>query len=186
MKILLLSILLSLTTFKSEVVFVGDSYSAGVNTSYNYLLAKEKLNWRVTHIVKIGSSTSWMLKELDRKLYYQKYDVVFIYGGINDLYNGGSVTKTIKNIQAMVDMVTKQGGTAYVIVGFGGEFYDKCCNIGFRNRYIDYQTRLKSEIANTIIIPSLNVSSDLTARDKLHPLPEAQKKLKNHILNYVK
>jgi len=71
---------------KINVMFVGDSLSAAPGFTWNYLLAKDHPDWNVTHVVKGGMKTDWMLKNMLPKLKEKKYDKVFIYGGTNDAF----------------------------------------------------------------------------------------------------
>jgi lysophospholipase L1-like esterase len=70
---------------KINVMFVGDSHSAGDGWTWNYLIAKDHPEWDVTQVAKGGMRTDWMLENLTTKLSEKKYDLVFIYGGANDV-----------------------------------------------------------------------------------------------------
>jgi lysophospholipase L1-like esterase len=106
---------------KLNVMFVGDSHSAGPGWTWNYLIAKDHPEWNVTHVTKGGKRTDWMLQNLKTNLSKKKYDLVFIYGGANDVMSPIPISTPIKNIQSMVDLVNSQGGKAVVLTGFDSE-----------------------------------------------------------------
>ena len=89
---------------KENVMFVGDSLSAGKGATWNYLLEKDHPKWNVTHVVKGGMKTDWMLNNMLPKLKEKKYDKVFIYGGTNNAFwVGTSLSNAVSDIQKMVD-----------------------------------------------------------------------------------
>ena len=53
---------------KINVMFVGDSHSAGEGWTWNYLIAKDHPEWDVTQVTKGGKRTDWMLQNLQTKL----------------------------------------------------------------------------------------------------------------------
>ena len=59
---------------KENVMFVGDSLSAGKGATWNYLLEKSHPEWNVTHVVEGGKRTDWMLNNMLPKLKEKKYD----------------------------------------------------------------------------------------------------------------
>ena len=79
---LLLVLLISL-----KILIIGDSlslYPGGYQT---------KISDNVTNISKVGRSTSVMLKTLiANKTQIHKHKHVIIYGGINDIYGGASLS----------------------------------------------------------------------------------------------
>ena len=52
---------------KINVMFVGDSHSAGPEWTWNYLIAKDHPEWDVTQLAVEGMSTKWMLQNLTTK-----------------------------------------------------------------------------------------------------------------------
>ena len=53
---------------KINVMFVGDSHSAGNGWTWNYLIAKDNPEWDVTQLAVGGKTTKWMLENLTTKL----------------------------------------------------------------------------------------------------------------------
>ena len=57
---------------KENVMFVGDSHSAGKGWTWNYLLTKDHPEWNVTHVVQGGKRTDWMLQNMTSELQKKK------------------------------------------------------------------------------------------------------------------
>ena len=172
---------------KINFMFVGDSHSAGPGWTWNYLIAKDHPEWDVTQLAVGGKRTDWMLQNLQTKLKEKKYDLVFIYGGANDVMSPQPITTPISNIQKMVDLVNGQGGKAIVLVGFDSEsifnpekvattkYCDRECMIGFKPKRVKYQADLPNSITGAIIIPKL-VGDISWSNDGVH-VGSAQHKL---------
>jgi lysophospholipase L1-like esterase len=177
---------------KLNVMFVGDSHSAGPGWTWNYLIAKDHPEWNSTHITKGGKRTDWMLENLKSDLSKKKYDLVFIYGGANDVMSPLPITTPIKNIQKMVDLVNKQGGKAIVLTGFDSEsifnpnkvattkYCDRECMIGFKPKRVKYQQELPSTITGAKVIPKL-VGKYSWSNDGVHVGSAQHKLMKDHI-----
>lgn len=91
-----------------SILFLGDS-----NTFYDFSYAhsfKSKFpNTRVKIIAKIGAQTSWMLNELKKELSVNKYDVISVLGGSNDIYASNSNASALKNLDAIYDLAKSKG-----------------------------------------------------------------------------
>lgn len=182
---------------KINVMFVGDSLSAGPGYTWNYLLAKEHPDWNVTHVVKGGMKTDWMLKNMLPKLKEKKYDKVFIYGGTNDAFwINTSLSTAVSNVQKMVDAVKNQGGTPYVFLGYDAKsvmtdkalkptiYCDKSCMKKGRDRTAKLQEDLKSQITGAVIIPTIEGNEKWTG-DGTHPGPAQHQLMKSHVNKYI-
>jgi len=177
---------------KINVMFVGDSHSAGNGWTWNYLIAKDHPEWDVTQLAVGGKTTKWMLQNLTTKLNEKKYDLVFIYGGANDVMSPQPISTPISNIQKMVDLVNGQGGKAIVLTGFDSEtifnpekvsttkYCDRECMIGFKPKRVKYQADLASSITGAVIIPKL--VGDLNwSSDGVHVGSAKHKLMKDHV-----
>ena len=190
---------------KQNVMFVGDSLSAGKGTTWNYLLEKDYPEWNVTHVVKGGMKTDWMLNNMLPKLKEKKYDKVFIYGGTNNAFwVGTSLSNAVSDIQKMVDAVVKQGGQAYVFLGYdadsvmtddvlkptkkkdGSFLCDMDCMKKGRDRMVKLQNDLSSQIQGATIIPTVEGNSNWAAGDGIHPGSGPHKIMKDHVKKYIK
>jgi peptidoglycan hydrolase-like protein with peptidoglycan-binding domain len=182
---------------KENVMFVGDSHSAGKGWTWNYLLTKDHPEWNVTHVVQGGKRTDWMLQNMTSELQKKKYDLVFIYGGTNDVMSPIKNEVPISNIQKMVDEVNKQGGKAIVVLGFDQEglfdatkvkptiYCDKKCFAEYKPKRVDYQKRLGESIRNAIIVPKLDADTSWTT-DGIHAIASKHSTLKKHVGDYIK
>ena len=177
---------------KINVMFVGDSHSAGNGWTWNYLIAKDHPEWDVTQLAVGGKTTKWMLENLTTKLNEKKYDLVFIYGGANDVMSPQPISTPIGNIQKMVDLVNGQGGKAIVLTGFDSEtifnpekvsttkYCDRECMIGFKPKRVKYQADLPNSITGAIIIPKL-VGDISWSTDGVHVGSAKHKLMKDHV-----
>ena len=177
---------------KINVMFVGDSHSAGNGWTWNYLIAKDHPEWDVTQLAVGGKTTKWMLENLTTKLNEKKYDLVFIYGGANDVMSPQPISTPIGNIQKMVDLVNGQGGKAIVLTGFDSEtifnpekvsttkYCDRECMIGFKPKRVKYQADLPNSITGAIIIPKL-VGDISWSTDGVHVGSAQHKLMKDHV-----
>jgi lysophospholipase L1-like esterase len=185
MKTLLLCSLLLFATPKEFILFVGDSYSVGTTVSYNYTISKKHENWKSKHVVKSGVTTSWMLRELEVDLTYNTYNRIFIFGGVNDLYGGGNVDKTVDNVINMVKLAKEQKAKVYVILGFSPRFYKRCLDPYFPKRYGEYQKKLQLRVKDAIIIPIFDIGDQYAARDGVHPTAKGYKLFEKHVEFYL-
>ena len=177
---------------KINVMFVGDSHSAGPEWTWNYLIAKDHPEWDVTQLAVGGKRTDWMLQNLQTKLNEKKYDLVFIYGGANDVMSPQPISTPISNIQKMVDLVNGQGGKAIVLIGFDSEsifnpekvtttkYCDRECMINFKPKRVEYQAKLPNSINGAIIIPKL-VGDISWSSDGVHVGSAKHKLMKDHV-----
>jgi hypothetical protein len=191
-------------SLKENVMFIGDSLSSGAGSTWNYLLAKDHPEWNVTHVVKGGKKTDWMLTNMLPKLKEKKYDKVFIYGGTNDAFwVGTDLGNAVTNIQKMVDAVNEQGGQAYVFLGYDAESVMKdevlkptkkengqiLCDINCmkkgRDRMVQLQKDLSSQIKNAVIIPTVKGDPSWVAGDGIHTGPTQHITMKDHASKYI-
>lgn len=181
---------------KINVLFVGDSHSAGEGWTWNYQLAKEHPNWNTTNITKVGVKTDWMLSNLKNELSKNKFNLVFILGGTNDMMSSKPIDEAISNIQKMVDLTNQQGGKAIVVSGFDSatimdpqklkptSYCSKSCQERFLERCIEFQKDLKTSISNAEVVPPLEGDHSWT-NDGIHANTSKHTLLKNLVNQYV-
>ena len=181
---------------KINVMFVGDSHSDGQGYTWNYDLEKQHPEWNVTHIVKGGKTTEWMLENMLPELTKKHYDLVFILGGTNDVMSPLPIETPINNIQKMVNAVNTQGGKAIVVIGFDSEsimdvnklrttkYCDKECLKKFKPKRVEFQRKLESSIQNATIVPPL-VGDYTWANDGIHVGGSKHKLLSSTVENYI-
>jgi lysophospholipase L1-like esterase len=188
-----------------KILFVGDSISAikdsngnNITSTYPNYVKNElsKRNISVDVLAKGGQPTSWMLQNLPTML-QNKYDRVYIYGGVNDAWNSSIKPNVpIENIQKMVNMITQSGADAFVIVGYepyGFMDYTKMPvtryqnskedNIPLIKEYADFQVQLPKLVKNATFIPKINLGNKTS--DGIHPNQEGQKMIASTIIKTI-
>jgi lysophospholipase L1-like esterase len=173
-----------------SVLFIGDSITEG---PYNYpaQIAKLKPNIKVDTLAISGKQTTWMLQNLPDKLAQTKYNKVYIYGGVNDMFSGISISKAVSNVQKMVDLINGAGSKAYVIVGYANSnmdytkmattvyVKDKTEYIPMISKYKEYQAQIQSTITGAKFVGIFDIG---TLSDGFHPSASQAKKIANIIL----
>lgn len=175
-----------------KVLFVGDSMTTITNKegveddsfeTYPNKLKKplKERGIEVDVLAIAGKTTSWMKENLEEKLKNNKYDDIFIFGGVNDTFRNIPLEERISNIQSMVDLANKNGAKVYVIVGYntGQVWVEYMLNpyqwglkskseiLDVKKKYIEYQKELKNKIKNTDFI-EFKMDKDSTY-DGVHP-----------------
>ena len=185
-----------------SVLFVGDSITAieyngePVTWTYPNIIKKElaSKNVKVDVVAKGGKRTDWILTNLTEKLKTNKYDRVYIYGGVNDMFSSTTKESALQNVQKMVDLIKSNGGEPYVIIGYDAEtFMDenklkptsyvptKAGMVKLKNRYIDYQNSIADTIKGATIVDKFDIPSSMTS-DGVHPTPSGQKIIAKKLL----
>ena len=103
---------------KKNVLFIGDSFSSTPGITWNYRLAARHPEWDVTHIAGMGRKTDWMLENLKSELKNKKYDLVFIWGGINDIFSEQDINKPLNNLSAMAIITIGMNATPIIFSGY--------------------------------------------------------------------
>jgi hypothetical protein len=185
-----------------SMLFVGDSITAidykgqPVKTNYPYLLMQDlgKKGIKIDVLAEAGKTTGWQLANLIEKLKTNKYDRIYIYGGINDMFSGVSKTKALSNIQQMVDLSKKNGADPYVIIGYDAQIFmdenklkttkdvpTKAGMVALKNKYIDFQNSIPTTITGAKIVKKFDIPSSMTV-DGIHPTPSGQKIIADSLL----
>lgn len=186
----------------NSILFVGDSITVidyngqPVKTNYPYLIKQElePKGKKIDVLAVAGKTTGWQLENLIEKLKTNKYDRIYIYGGVNDMFSGVSKAKALSNVQQMVDLSKKNGADPYVIIGYDAQsFMDenklkttknvptKAGMLALKNKYVDYQNSIPSTITGATIVDKFNIPTSMTV-DAIHPTPSGQKIIANKLL----
>jgi lysophospholipase L1-like esterase len=192
--LLLILILLSAILFapqpKLNVLVIGDSLSSYTG-GWQDIISK-KLNYNLTNVSKSGAKTDWMLSKLKYQLKYNsKYNIVYIYGGINDVFSNIDQAKTIGNICEMVELCTRYDIKPYIIIGYNPHtVMESALHTEISNhRKISYsklQHRIQSEIKREYIIRMDKHILRTDVSDGIHLNIKGHYKLANWILNHIK
>jgi peptidoglycan hydrolase-like protein with peptidoglycan-binding domain len=147
-----------------------------------------------------------MLDELRSKLNQgKKYDLVFIYGGTNDMFSLVTKNEAISNIRKMVNLVASQGGKTIVFAGYDAEkvmsekshsnggnlrktrYCSEECMLKSRKRMIEFQDALPSEISgdNVIVIPKMPGGNPSWAGDGTHVGPSTHIEMANYVNDVI-
>lgn len=92
-----------LATCNSSILFIGDSLTAYAQ-SYADQLRQICPNLTYKKIAKVGEKTDWMHQQMINELKSNKWDVVVIWGGVNDIYARNSVTEAKGHLSSMYSL----------------------------------------------------------------------------------
>jgi lysophospholipase L1-like esterase len=181
------------------ILFVGDSITAiktptGEDVRWTYpVQVKKLLPNAVVDVLAIGAKqTSWMLESLPNQLATTKYNRVYIYGGINDIFSQIPMRMVLNNVQKMVDLVVATGAKAYVIIGYNTQNMDytkmpmtryinsKTDYIPMIQKYKEYQEAIPTTIQNAKFIGIFDIG---TLGDGFHPTGAQPRQIANIIVN---
>jgi len=112
----------------SKFLFVGDS-NTKASFSYADQLKKAFPEAQITKIAENGKNTSWMFNELKKELYKnEKYDVIAILGGSNDISGGRPLNETKVNLDAMYSIANRMADLVVAIAPPNKDFYQPYTN----------------------------------------------------------
>lgn len=99
---------------KKRYLFIGDSLTV-YNPSYADQLKSVCKDINYKKIAVGGKRTDWMLNELTNELQKEKYDVITIWGGVNDVYSLVPIEKIKSNLNAMYKMAKRKGAKVVAV-----------------------------------------------------------------------
>lgn len=105
-----------------SILFIGDSNTVA-NFSYADQLKRDFPNLNIKKIAQNGANTSWMKTQLENELKNNKYDIVAILGGSNDVYGGQKLEFSKSNLSEMYDMAKDKGSKVMAITPPNKNFY---------------------------------------------------------------
>lgn len=105
-----------------SILFIGDSNTAA-NFSYADQLKKDFPNLTIKKIAKVGEKTDWMKSELEKELKNNKYDVVAILGGSNDIYAGRKLDLTKADLDYMYNLIHNKGAKVLGVTPPNKDYY---------------------------------------------------------------
>lgn len=108
----------------SSFLFVGDSNTASPY-SYADKLKNNCPNITIKKLAKSGEKTDWMLSQLNNELKTgNKYNVITVLGGSNDIFARLSIDKAKENLQKMYDLAKLTGAKVVAITPPNKSFYE--------------------------------------------------------------
>jgi len=167
-----------------KALFIGDSHSAADYGWQHQLCKKTKMTYLNTAVG--GKQTACMVEQARAKV-TEYFDYCFIYGGANDMASNRPPMKSVKNIQAIVNMCNRHGVTPIVITGFDPV---TCINIkgrdvykGYPQRYAKFQQYLIDSIKGAVVIETHCISRTDCGDFLCHMTASGHKKMCNFIIS---
>ncbi len=106
----------------SRFLFIGDSTTANTN-GFVEKFSKQYPNAIVKKIALVGAKSDWMLDQLKQELTSNKYDVVTILAGSNDIFATLSIANLEANLQQMYNLAKANGAKVIAITPPNKSFY---------------------------------------------------------------
>jgi lysophospholipase L1-like esterase len=185
--VLLLALLFPSFTKPKRILFVGDSltcYSGGWQHQFAKGLGQDYVN-----LSSVGKRTDWMYKRLhDQLLTYSDYDMVVIYGGVNDAFSSVPLSKVTNNIQNMIDECIYYDIPVVVISGYSSNKilkrgpYSETIMSRARNRYDAIQKNINNKLMRCDVIPVDTTIDRSDSGDGIHLKASGHRKFAKFVL----
>ena len=185
--ILLLALLFPSFTKPKRILFIGDSltcYSKG----WQHQFAKG-LGFEYVNLSSGGKRTDWMYKTLHNQLStYSDYEMVVIYGGVNDAFSSVPLSKVTNNIQNMIDECIYYDIPVVVISGYSPDKmlkrgpYSEAIMVRARNRYDAIQKNINSKLMRCDVIPVDTTVDRSDSDDGIHLRASGHRKFAKFVL----
>ncbi|MEX0779877.1 MAG: arylesterase [Balneolales bacterium] len=182
-------VLMSFTTGSRNIVFFGDSLTAGygidVSKAYPALIQKKlnelEQNYKVVNAGLSGETTAGGLRRIDWLL-RSPIDVFVLGLGSNDGLRGLDLEDTQVNLQQIIDKVKEENPDVKLLIA--GMQIPPNLGEDYSNKFREIYTRL-AESNNAILIPFLleGVAGepDLNMQDGIHPNPDGHEIIANTV-----
>ncbi|MBC7412364.1 MAG: hypothetical protein H7331_07910 [Bacteroidia bacterium] len=108
----------------TSILFIGDSNTA-TPFSYADQLAKKFPTIRMKKIALIGAKTDWILAQLKSELTKNKYDLVCVMGGSNDIYALSKIDNAEQNLNSIYNISHQNGAKVLAITPPNKNFFIK-------------------------------------------------------------
>ncbi len=185
--VLLLALLFPSFTKPKRILFIGDSltcYAGGWQHQFAKGLGSEYVN-----ISKGGKRTDWMLKTLREHLRHNRnYDMVVIYGGVNDAFSYVPLSNVADNVQDMVDECMYYDIEAVVVLGYSPNKvlkkgpYSESIMARARERYANIQAKLNNQLVTCKILPVETTVDRSDSDDGIHLRASGHRKFAKSLL----
>jgi len=157
---------------KMKLLFIGDS-----NTDNNYSYA-DKIkatfpNIEVHKIAKVGKGTQWMIDNAEKDLKDNKYDIITLLGGSNDIYGGVPLQTTKDNILKIRKMISDNGARAVLVTPPNKKFYPKNTTEKLKNLEDLIAWEKQQDFDSIIDFYSMTDKLDMFNPDFRHPNSDA-------------
>lgn len=168
-----------------NMVVVGDSISANRTDGWQQHVSNY-LSWPIEkNLSKVGYRTEQMKLSLVQHLIANEApDVIFIYGGVNDIFAGRTASSALKNIQDMVDTSLDHGvNRVYVVAGYD---FTKINNAQNAARTLALQKSIEGKIKGAKVIPIWMGIKGKYSRDGIHLTNEGQREFSTHVIKSIR
>lgn len=171
-----------------SILFIGDSNTAA-NYSYADQLKKMYPNIKIKKIAKVGEKTDWGKNQMINELKNNKYDIIVILLGSNDIYALGNGNSAKNNLNFMYDLAHSNGSKVLAVTPPNKDFYVKKTEQKQKALFdlVDWMKRNKKI---DYLVDFHNITADkkfFSANDGyLHANSSAHKILTNDVLNVLK
>jgi len=168
-----------------SVLIIGDSHT-GPYSSWGEQFVKQAGFKTFYKRAEVGKTTDWMLAQL--KAFYatnKAPDYVVIWGGANDAYNNTAQSKTLANMQAMIDTAKAKASKIVFVSGYDPSKVSYNFNTQFligtqttlaqgRERFIALLNEMPKKLKGyTKIIPPYTALTRANSTDGLHLFPQS-------------
>ncbi len=185
--VLLLALLFPSFTKPKRILFIGDSltcYAGGWQHQFAKGLGSEYVN-----ISKGGKRTDWMLKTLREHLRHNRnYDMVVIYGGVNDAFSYVPLSNVADNVQDMVDECIYYDIPVVVISGYSPDKvlkrgpYSETIMARARSRYAAIQKNMNTKLVRCDVLPVDTTVDRSDSDDGIHLRASGHRKFAKFML----
>ena len=169
----------------NKILFVGDS-NTFANFSYADQLKKDFPNLTRKKIAKNGANSSWAKSELSKELSMNKYDVVSILIGSNDVYGGQTLIFSKNNLSEMYKLAHDNGSKVLAITPPNKDFYVNKNDVK-QKTLNDLVSWIKNNKDVDYFIDFYNITNNknyfTSADGYLHPQSSAHKILEQQTIN---
>jgi hypothetical protein len=145
-----------------SVLFIGDSQTSAYGWGWQDILSKN-VGFKMKNTAVLGKTTRWMTNVLEQELKQKKYDFVFIFGGVNDIWGGDLPVPTFNRVQKMVNMANDNGALVVVLTGSDKRSAvnpQKWWKDDYISIYEGYQYLLLNHLEDALVIDTRVVGMD--------------------------
>jgi len=170
-----------------KALFIGDSHTSA-DYGWQYQVCKQTgMSFNNTAVG--GKQTSWMVQIAQTSI-TPYFDYCFIYGGANDMASQRPAMKSVKNIQAIVNLCNKNNVKPVVLTGFdpitcvdvrGRDAYK-----GYPQRYAKFQQLLLDSIKGAVVLKTHSISRTDCGDFLCHMTASGHKKMAKAVIEGCK
>ena len=166
-----------------KALFIGDSHTAA-DYGWQYQVCK-KTGMVMLNTAVGGKQTGWML-EIAKQNIHSGFDYCFIYGGANDMAGNRPPIKSVKNIQAIVNLCLAKQVVPIVITGFDPltcvVVGNRTALKGYPQRYARFQQLLVDSIKGATVLKTHCISRTDCGDYLCHMTASGHKKMAEQVI----